>query len=283
MLRLFLGSVDKMTAVGFEKNQRQVSLGDTHQATPVSLECCNTARSNQGEISSPLHGKGLKNKTISCSGIWRGYVFLGAALKSASMLKGQLRIISICHPNHRSILGGRATASSSHVRLSLEPSNIIFSDIKLSCTEYLIYRFSVWRKAAHLHGYYSANFSLCNSLCFCISTGTTREDSVHSHERCLGNLCDCLAVLQRQARLVRSKAEPCLAPNRAQCRNSPSRAECSADTSVNGKGWPSSVYYWHGAISCAVITLLLSFITRTSHKLGFHLAFGYFQWQIMIS
>lgn len=66
LIRLFFLDLDKMTAAGFEKNQRQVSLGDTHQAMPVSLECCNTAHSNQGEISSPFHGQGLKNKTISC-------------------------------------------------------------------------------------------------------------------------------------------------------------------------------------------------------------------------
>lgn len=65
MIRRFLGSIDKMTAAGFEKNQRQVSLGDTHQAMPVSLDCCSTAHSNQGEISSPFQTKGLKNKTIS--------------------------------------------------------------------------------------------------------------------------------------------------------------------------------------------------------------------------
>lgn len=55
-----------MIAAGFERNQRQVSLGDTHQDVPVPLECCNTARSNKGEISSPFLGKGLKNKTICC-------------------------------------------------------------------------------------------------------------------------------------------------------------------------------------------------------------------------
>lgn len=130
-------------------------------------------------------------------GIWRGDIFLGAALKSASMGEGQLCIVSICHPNHRLISGGRATARSSHVRLSLEPNNIIFSDFKLSCNEYLIYRFSVWRKAARLHSCYSANFSLSNSPRFGSGTGTKREDMsmssvmnaayVNAWQRCRGN------------------------------------------------------------------------------------------------
>lgn len=57
------------------------------------------------------------------------------------MLKGQLCIFSTCCPNHRQIPGGRASATSLHIRLSLEPSNNFFSDIELSCTEYLIYHF----------------------------------------------------------------------------------------------------------------------------------------------
>lgn len=46
-------------------NQRQVSLGDTHQAMPGSPGCCNTAHSNQAEISSLFLGKGWTNKAIS--------------------------------------------------------------------------------------------------------------------------------------------------------------------------------------------------------------------------
>lgn len=46
-----------------------------------------------------------------------------------------------------------------------------------------------------------------------------------SHEHCLGNLWECLAVLQRQAQLVRGNTNTCPAPNHSQCSNGPSREE----------------------------------------------------------
>lgn len=149
------------------------------------------------------------------------------------MLKGQLCIFSTCCPNHRQISGGRASASSLHIRLSLEPSNIFFfPDIKLSCSEYLIY---------HFLNILSITFLYEESLP--TSTAVILKTFLHStvlasaaalgqhmrtafgHEHCLGNLCECLAVLQRQAQLVRGKTSPCPVPNHSRCPNGPSREE----------------------------------------------------------
>lgn len=165
-----------------------------------------------------------------------------------------------------------------------------FSDIKLSCTEYLIYHFLNIISITFLYeeSLPTSTAVILKTFLYTTALASAAALGQHvrtacSHEHSLGNLCECLAVLQRQAQLVRGKTNTCPAPNHSQCPKGPSREEWSADASVQGRGWPSCVYCWNGAISPAVITLLLSFTKWASHRLGFHPAFGFFQWQIMIS
>lgn len=155
---------------------------------------------------------------------------------------------STCCLNHRLIPGGTASASSWHIRLSLEPSKIFFSDIELSCIEYLIYHFLNIKSITFLYkeslpismAVILKTFLYVTALASAAALGQHMSTAC-SHEHCLGNLCECLAVLWRQPQLVRAKTNTCPAPNHSQCPNGPSREKWSADASVHGKAWPSFV------------------------------------------